>query len=87
MDFWRNSLADPLHYDLYVVALSTLLHKNHSDAGLRDYFSKNPCSNFGEFLKNLQSNSVTRLLIRQKLVENSLIGKLKCDNFGDVQTM
>ena len=45
MGFCRNSLADRHHYDFYVVEYWALLHKNHSEAGLRDYFYKNPCSN------------------------------------------
>ena len=46
---------------------------------------------FGEFLKtwSLRSNSVTSwsILIRQKLVENAKIDKLKCDLLGDFQTL
>ena len=44
MHFWRNCLTDPHHYNFYVVEYWALLHKNHSEAGLRDYFSKNKCS-------------------------------------------
>ena len=45
--------------------------------------------NFGEILKTKSwwSNSVSRQVLRQKLVENAKNDKFNCDNLSNIQTM
>ena len=57
----------------------------------KSYFKMPKMVHFGEFLKtwSLQSNRVTRQVsfIGQKLVENAIIQRFKCDILGDFQTL